>query len=90
MQLDEQTQYSHGNCLLFHGIKEEKGEDTNSIIKHRALINSTLIEHSQYIFIKTFQEMLQAISQVATRKEHSSKICKFPKKTTEAATGNVL
>ena len=31
-QVDQQTQYSRRNCLLFHGIKEEKGEDTNSII----------------------------------------------------------
>ena len=31
-KLDEQAQYSRWNCLLFHGIKEEKGEDTGSII----------------------------------------------------------
>ena len=31
-QVDQQTQYSRRNCLLFHGIKEEKNEDTNSII----------------------------------------------------------
>ena len=34
-QVDQQTQYSRRNCLLFHGIKEEKGEDTNSIIIKR-------------------------------------------------------
>ena len=31
-QVDEQAQYSRRNCVLFHGIKEEKGEDTDSII----------------------------------------------------------
>ena len=31
-QVDEQTQYSHGNRFLFHGIKEEKVEESNSII----------------------------------------------------------
>ena len=31
-QVDQQAQYSRKNCLLFHGIKEENGEDTNSII----------------------------------------------------------
>ena len=30
--MGQQTQYSRRNCLLFHGIKEEKDEDTNSII----------------------------------------------------------
>ena len=30
-QVDQQTQYSRRNCILFHGIKEEKDEDTNSI-----------------------------------------------------------
>ena len=30
--VDKQVQYSHRNCLLFHGIKEEKGERTDSII----------------------------------------------------------
>ena len=32
VQVDQQAQYSRGNCLLFHGIKEEKCEDTDSII----------------------------------------------------------
>ena len=31
-QVDQQAQYSPRHCLLFHGIKEEKGEDTDSII----------------------------------------------------------
>ena len=31
-QVDQQAQYSHRNCLLFHGIKEQKNEDTDSII----------------------------------------------------------
>ena len=31
-QVDQQAEYSCRNCLLFHGIKEEKDEDTNSII----------------------------------------------------------
>ena len=31
-QEDDQAQYSRRNCLLFHGIKEEKGEDTDCII----------------------------------------------------------
>ena len=31
-QVDQQAQYSRRNCLLFHGTKEEKGEETNSII----------------------------------------------------------
>ena len=31
-QVEQQEQYSRRNCLLFHGIKEEKGEDTDSII----------------------------------------------------------
>ena len=31
-QVDQQVQYSRRHCLLFHGIKEEKGENTNSII----------------------------------------------------------
>ena len=30
--MDQQAQYSRRNCLLFHGIKEEKDEDTDSII----------------------------------------------------------
>ena len=30
--MDQQAQNSRRNCLLFHGIKEEKDEDTNSII----------------------------------------------------------
>ena len=31
-QVDEQVQHSHRNCFLFHEIKEQKGEDTGSII----------------------------------------------------------
>ena len=31
-QVDQQAQYSRRNCLLFHGVKEEKDEDTESII----------------------------------------------------------
>ena len=31
-QVDQQAQYSRRHCLLFHGIKEEKGENTDSII----------------------------------------------------------
>ena len=31
-QVYQQAQYSHRNCLLFHEIKEEKGEGTDSII----------------------------------------------------------
>ena len=31
-QVDQQAQYSRRNCLLFQGIKEEKDEDTDSII----------------------------------------------------------
>ena len=31
-QVDQQAQYSRRNCLLFHGTKEEKGEEINSII----------------------------------------------------------
>ena len=31
-QVHQQAQYSRQNCLFFHGIKEEKGEDTDSII----------------------------------------------------------
>ena len=31
-QVHQQAQYSRQNCLLFHGIKEEKGEDTDTII----------------------------------------------------------
>ena len=35
-QVDQQAEYSRRNCLLFHGIKEEKDEDTNSIIINMA------------------------------------------------------
>ena len=35
-QVDQQAEYSCRNCLLFHGIKEEKDEDTNSIIINMA------------------------------------------------------
>ena len=31
-QVCKQTQYSERHCLLFHGIKEEKGEYTDTII----------------------------------------------------------
>ena len=31
-QLDQQALYSRGNGLFFRGIKEKKGEDTDSII----------------------------------------------------------
>ena len=31
-QVEQQAQYSRRNCLLFHGIKEEKGENTDNII----------------------------------------------------------
>ena len=31
-QVDEQVQHSRRNCLLFHGIKGEKDEDTDRII----------------------------------------------------------
>ena len=31
-KVDQQAQYYHRNCILAHRIKEEKGEDTNSII----------------------------------------------------------
>ena len=30
--MDQQAQFSRRNCLLCHGIKEEKDEDTDSII----------------------------------------------------------
>ena len=33
-QVDEQAQYSGRNCLLFLEIKEEKGEDADSIINN--------------------------------------------------------
>ena len=32
VQVDQQVQYSCRNGLLFYGIKQEKGEDTHSII----------------------------------------------------------
>ena len=32
VQVDQQVQYSCRNSLLFYGIKQEKGEDTHSII----------------------------------------------------------
>ena len=32
VQGSQQAQYSRRNCLLFHGIKEEKGEETDNII----------------------------------------------------------
>ena len=32
VQVDKQSQYSCWNYLLFHGIKEEKGKGTDSII----------------------------------------------------------
>ena len=31
-QVDQQAQYTRRNCLLFHGIIEEKDKDTDSII----------------------------------------------------------
>ena len=31
-QVDQQAQYSCRDCLLFYGMKEEKDEDTDSII----------------------------------------------------------
>ena len=31
-QVDQQAQYSCRNWLIFYGIKDEKGEDTDSII----------------------------------------------------------
>ena len=31
-QVDQQAQHCFRNCLLFHGMKEEKTEDTDSII----------------------------------------------------------
>ena len=30
--IDAQQQYSRRNCLLFHGIEETKGEDTDNIV----------------------------------------------------------
>ena len=30
--IDAQQQYSRRNCLLLHGIKETKGEDTDNIV----------------------------------------------------------
>ena len=30
--MNQQAQYSRRNCLVFHGIKEEKDEDNDSII----------------------------------------------------------
>ena len=30
-QQDQQAQYSRRNCHLFHGIREEKGEDTKAL-----------------------------------------------------------
>ena len=35
-QVDQHAQYSCRNCLLFHRIKEEKGEDIDSIIINKS------------------------------------------------------
>ena len=30
--IDSQEQYSRGNCILMHGVKESENEDTNVIV----------------------------------------------------------
>ena len=33
-QQDEAEQYSRRNCLIFHGLKEREGENTNEMVQH--------------------------------------------------------
>ena len=71
IQLDQQAQYSRRNCLLFHGIKEEKGEDIDSII-----INSSKEEMN----IETLPNDLDGMHRIGnpkTKKKERPIIVKF-------------
>ena len=67
-QVDQQAQYSRRNCLLFHGIKEEKGEDIDNII-----INTVKEEMD----IEISPEYLDRIRNPKTKKKERLIIVKF-------------
>ena len=70
-QVDQQSQYSRRNCLLFHGIKDEKDEDTDSII-----INTVKEEMDIDIFPNDL-DWLHRIGHPKTRKKERSIIVNF-------------
>ena len=61
--MDQQVQYSHRNCLLFQGIKEEKGDHTNNII-----IN-TIKEEIDIEILPNDLDRLHCIGNPKTKKE---------------------
>ena len=67
-QVDQQAQYSRRNCLLFHEIKEEKGEDIDNII-----INTVKEEMD----IEISPEYLDRIRNPKTKKKERLIIVKF-------------
>ena len=70
-QVEQQAQYSRRNCLLFHGIKEEKGEDTDSII-----INTVKEEIDIEILLNDL-DWSHRIGNPKTKKKERSIIDKF-------------
>ena len=70
-QVDQQAQYSHRNCFLFHKIKEEKDEDTNSII-----IN-TVKEEMDIEILSNDLDWSHHIGNAKTKKKERPIIVKF-------------
>ena len=70
-QVDQQAQYSRRNCLLFHGIKEEKDENTDSII-----IN-TVKEEMDIEILPNDLDRSHHIGNPKTKKKESPIIIKF-------------
>ena len=72
-QVDHQAQYSRRNCLLFlfHGIKEENGEDTDSII-----IN-TVKEEMHIEILPNDLDRSHSIGNPKTKKKERPIIVKF-------------
>ena len=70
-QVDQQAQYSSRNCLLFHGIKEEKDEDTDSIIVN------TVKEEMDIEILPNGLDRSHRIGNPKTKKKKRSIIVKF-------------
>ena len=70
-QVDQQAQYCSRNCLPFHGIKEEKDEDTNNII-----IN-TVKEEMDIEILPNGLDRSHHIGNSKTKKKESSITVKF-------------
>ena len=70
-QVDQQAQYSRGNCLLSHGMKEEKDGDADSII------TNTVKQEMDTEILPNDLDWLHRIENPKTKKKERPIIVKF-------------